>query len=102
MGRLTLLSSLACLLAAGPARAQEDSAAPAAGQSAAEAILEALNSRQLKLEIEGDEYRLTGNVELPLGQSTFFADRIVIDTGDNRLEATGNVLFTTPEGRIAA
>jgi LPS-assembly protein len=60
---------------------------------------------QWRLEqISSNHVRLTGQVEIETKSKTkFFADEIDIFTDPNlRLVATGNVVFSTPEGRIAA
>jgi LPS-assembly protein len=63
------------------------------------------NSAQWRLEqISADHVRLTGQVEIDTGSGMqFFADEIDIFSSPTlRLVATGNVVFTNPEGRIAA
>ena len=63
------------------------------------------NSAQWRLEqISADHVRLTGQVEIETGSGMqFFADEIDIFSSPTlRLVATGNVVFTNPEGRIAA
>ena len=63
------------------------------------------NSAQWRLEqISADHVRLTGQVEIETDSGIkFFADEIDIFSSPTlRLVATGNVVFTNPEGRIAA
>ncbi len=63
------------------------------------------NSSQWRLEqISANHLRLTGQVEIQSDTGTkFFADEIEIFTDPTlRLVATGNVVFTSPEGRISA
>lgn len=63
------------------------------------------NSAQWRLEqISADHVRLTGQVEIDTGSGMqFFADEIDIFSSPTlRLVASGNVVFTNPEGRIAA
>ncbi len=63
------------------------------------------NSSQWRLEqISANHVRLTGQVEIQSDTGTkFFADEIEIFTDPTlRLVATGNVVFTSPEGRISA
>lgn len=63
------------------------------------------NSTQWNLEqISANHLRLTGQVEIESGAGLkFFADVIDIFTDPNlRLVASGNVVFTNPEGRLAA
>jgi LPS-assembly protein len=98
MGR-TLFSCVVCLLAAMTAWAQPAPAAPA------RTLLDLLNSGQWKLErVSATHWRLTGDVEWapPESELKFSADQIEIFTDTNRLTASGNVVFTNPEGRIAA
>jgi len=63
------------------------------------------NSTQWRLEqVSADHVRLTGQVEIESDSGTkFFADEIDIFSKPTlRLVATGNVVFTNAEGRIAA
>jgi LPS-assembly protein len=63
------------------------------------------NSTQWRLEqVSADHVRLTGQVEIESDSGTkFFADEIDIFSSPTlRLVATGNVVFTNAEGRIAA
>src|SRR6185503_3282773 len=64
-----------------------------------------LNSSQAKLEqISENHLRLTGQVELqrPGNPVKFFADVVDLFLDENRLEASGNVVFADQNGRIAA
>ena len=57
------------------------------------------------MEIEGDHYRLVGRVDLPLPDqpgSRVFADTVDFFLDTERLIATGNVTFTSADGRISA
>jgi LPS-assembly protein len=49
-----------------------------------------------------DLLRYTGQAELECGTTRFFADQIDVHTDTNVLEASGNVVFAGPEGRISA
>ena len=110
MRRLTMIACAACVLIAAGARAQDAGAGaatatpgppqpgqgattlPDCGQSAVE-------------QVATGHYRYTGNVECPLpGDVTVFADRLDLFTGDTgtRLVATGNVVFTGPDGHLSA
>jgi LPS-assembly protein len=106
-----------CLLVAAPCRAGQQAAAPAqtpapapqtGGQGGPEApspLAQLLNSQQGKWElVTPDHLRLTDQVELepPGGMVKFFADQVDIYISENRLEASGNVVFSEPDGRIAA
>lgn len=66
---------------------------------------EPINSTQSRLEqISRNHLRLTGQVELQLpgSPSKFFADEVDLFTDTSRLTASGNVVFTGEDGRIAA
>jgi len=54
------------------------------------------------LEVENNTLTLIGNAELLQGQNRLRADRVagLNQTGDSRLEASGNVYFVTPEQTI--
>ncbi len=68
-------------------------------------LLDLLTSGQWKLEqLSANHWRLTGDVEWePPGSGlTFSADQVELFTDTNTLTASGNVVFTNPEGRIAA
>src|SRR4051794_20872254 len=81
-------------------------AAPAAPTPIPNTPLSLLNSSsQWRFEmIDANHLRTTGQVEMEVGpQVKFSADVIDVFTDPNlRLVATGNVVFTNPEGRIAA
>ncbi len=54
-------------------------------------------------QVAANHLRLTGQVQVECPQMSFFADAIDIFTEPElRLVASGNVVFTNPEGRIAA
>ena len=64
-------------------------------------------SRQFRIEqLPGNHTRLTGEVEMSGGAGAdtwrFFADQIDIFTDESRLVATGNVVFTSEGGHVAA
>ena len=60
-------------------------------------------SRQFRIEQLPDNHtRLTGEVELDGGAWQFYADQVDIFSDDARLVASGNVVFTSEGGRIAA
>src|SRR5687768_17721875 len=53
--------------------------------------------------VSATHLRLTGQVQVECPQMSFFADAIDIYTDPElRLVASGNVVFSNPEGRIAA
>ncbi|MCU0255134.1 MAG: LptA/OstA family protein [Vicinamibacterales bacterium] len=59
--------------------------------------------RQYHIERFGtDHWRLTGQVELEREGQKFFADVVDYYVGDDRLEASGNVVYVSEESRIAA
>jgi LPS-assembly protein len=61
-------------------------------------------SRQLRIEIDGSKYRFIGEVEMTDdgGTQKFFADQVDYDTETRLMVATGNVVYTSPQTRIAA
>ena len=60
-------------------------------------------SRQFRLEQLTDNHtRLTGQVEIDGDSWQFYADQVDIFTDESRLEASGNVVFTSDGGRVAA
>jgi lipopolysaccharide assembly outer membrane protein LptD (OstA) len=122
MTRSVASACLALLLAAAPAAAQQlqppstqlpptpvppvaTPEPPAPADAAGSTLAQLLNSRQAKLEqISENHLRLTGQVELQRPGSTakFFADVVDVFLDENRLEASGNVVFSDADGRIAA
>ncbi|WP_239490373.1 LPS-assembly protein LptD [Luteitalea sp. TBR-22] len=59
-------------------------------------------TKQLKIEISGNTYHLEGQVEMEQGNQKFYADQVDYDTGTRVMVATGNVVYTSPQTRIAA
>ena len=61
-------------------------------------------SRQLKIEIDGSKFQFLGEVEMTDdgGKQKFFADQVDYDTETRLMVATGNVVYTSPQTRIAA
>src|SRR5262245_10551973 len=53
-------------------------------------------------QVSRDHIRYVGQAEIESDTAKFFADQVDIYTDTNRLEATGNVVFAGPEGRISA
>jgi LPS-assembly protein len=85
--------------------AQEPAAAQPAGQESALSIMaSALKSGQAKLERKSDNHWiLSGQVDLPIeGGTTLSADEVNLYFDRNELVATGNVVFTNPQGRVSA
>ena len=102
---LRIVFTCAVFLFAAYAAAQETSAAQGPAPVPSNAGDTPINSKQWRLEqISRDHLRLTGQVELePPGSMTkFFADEVDLFTDTNKLVATGNVVFTSADGRIAA
>ena len=99
------LCSLICVYAA-PVPAQTPAPAPGTAIPVPNTPLSLItNSTQWRLEqVSADHVRLTGQVEIETGTGMkFFADEIDIFSDPTlRLAATGNVVFTNPEGRLAA
>jgi lipopolysaccharide assembly outer membrane protein LptD (OstA) len=78
---------------------------PAEEDTGGSPLARLLNSRQARLEqISENHFRLIGQVELERTGSAvkFFADQVDMYLDENRLEASGNVVFSEPNGRIAA
>lgn len=113
MLRLLIVSCAVCLLAAGPARAQQqaDATSAPAGSPAADQAnppstnpLENMVTTQLRFEHVGEGHdRLIGEamIQLP-GGGRFFADTIDVYAAPNRIVASGNVVFDSAEGRVSA
>lgn len=61
-------------------------------------------SRQLRIEIDGTKTRLIGEVELEQedGAQRFLADEVEYDRETGKVVATGNVVYTSAQTRIAA
>jgi lipopolysaccharide assembly outer membrane protein LptD (OstA) len=113
---------LACVLAVAPAAAQQiqppatqlpppgrppvaPEEPPAQAAIVGTTLSELLNSRQARLEqISENHLRLTGQVELQRAgnPAKFFADVVDVYLDEDRLEASGNVVFSDADGRIAA
>ena len=100
----TLIVCLVCASAA-PVFGQVQAPAPPVPAASADALFDACSRHtQWRLEVvTANHMRLTGQVHIECPQMAFFADVIDIYTDpDLRLVATGNVVFTNPEGRLAA
>jgi LPS-assembly protein len=97
---------LAVCMYAAPAAAQAPAPGPAAPAPADDSPLAQITQNtQNRLECPSADYcRLTGQVDIELAAGTrFFADEIDIYTKPTlRLVASGNVVFSGPDGRIAA
>src|SRR3990170_1178561 len=97
---------LAFCLYVAPAAAQIQ--APAPGPAAPgdnSPLAQILQNTQNRLECPSVDYcRLTGQVDIEISAGTrFFADEIDLFTRPTfRIVASGNVVFSGPEGRIAA
>ena len=78
---------------------------PPAPTSSSSPLAEITRNLQDRLECFPDNHcRLTGQVEIEIGpMAKFFADEIDIYAVPNlRIVASGNVVFSNPEGRVAA
>jgi LPS-assembly protein len=94
------LSSLLCLLTVRPAAAQPVPPAAAASSLLSKQQLDAVAG---KTEWLGNQVRISGDAEIPLGDgSKLFADVIEINFDTASLVAEGNVVFQSTEGQIAA
>ena len=96
----------ALLVYAAPVAAQVPSPAPGgAGPADNSPLAQITQNTQNRLECPSAEYcRLTGQVDVEIAAGTrFFADEIdVYSKPTLRLVAAGNVVFSGPDGRIAA
>jgi LPS-assembly protein len=96
---------VACLLWAAPLFAQApDAPAVPANDAAAEALVNRLKSESGSIEwVSASHVRFRGGVEQEIADDTrLFADDVEWFIEENRLVASGNVVFAGPEGRIAA
>lgn len=59
-------------------------------------------TKQLKIDINGSTYHLEGQVEMEQGNQKFFADVVDYDSQTRLMVASGNVVYTSPDTRIAA
>ena len=106
MGSSRIYFLLALCVYAAPAAAQVQAPAPGAAVPTDSSPLgQILQNTQNRLECPSADYcRLTGQVDIEIAMGTrFFADEIDIYSKPTlRIVASGNVVFTGPEGRIAA
>ena len=102
MGRsLSIYVCLVCLLYARPAGAQD--AAPPADPQPASLLLSLLNATAEKIDSSGNRVLYIGKAEMQLqGGSRFSADLIEFVPAKGLIVATGNVVFSSAEGRLAA
>jgi LPS-assembly protein len=102
--RVLLLSCLLCLPGATTTFAQQAAEPRSEGQTQpGGTLLDRFNSKQFSFACTADSCTLTGQVELPLdSQTKLFADKVEMFRDTNRLVATGNVVFSNPEGRLAS
>jgi len=88
-----------------PVLAQTPAPTPSPPDSSAPAPLLGIFSKYTQWRFEQvspTHLRLTGDVEIEGNQISFAADEVDVYTDTNRLVAHGNVVFASPEGRIAA
>jgi LPS-assembly protein len=81
--------------------AQAQTAAPAAAAAPLLGIFSKYTQWRLE-QVSPTHLRLTGEVEIEGEDLSFTADEVDLYTDTNRLVARGNVVFASPEGRIAA
>ncbi len=86
--RVVSLLAMLSALAAGPAFAQQVPGFRLAKQS--------------RIEVRGDHYHLEGQVELEQGNQKFYADVVDYYHDTRKMIATGNVVYSAPESRVAA
>ncbi len=95
----------ACLLlgVGGPLAAAQDAQPAPASESPSPLLGIFKKYTQWRLEqVSSTHLRLTGEVEIEGDTVRFYADEVNLYTDTNRLVATGNVVFSSPEGRISA
>jgi LPS-assembly protein len=95
----------ALCLSVAPAAAQVQAPPPGPAAPADSPLAQILQNTQNRLECPSLDYcRLTGQVDIEISAGTrFFADEIDLFTKPTfRIVASGNVVFSGPEGRIAA
>jgi LPS-assembly protein len=56
----------------------------------------------VSLQVIGNHYKFSGNVELQRGDTKIYADAVEIWTNEHRAQASGNVLLVQGQNRIAA
>ena len=59
-------------------------------------------TKQLRIDINGSKYHLEGEVEMTEGNQKFYADQVDYDMDTKVMVATGNVVYSSPQTRIAA
>lgn len=93
-----LLTFLVCLAAASAAAQTAPPAPPS------RSFIDLLKSGAGRFEqVDANHWRWTGNAEIePSPGIRFFADEVELFIRENQLTATGNVVFTNPEGQISA
>src|SRR5687768_14578747 len=105
MFRPIFISLLVLLSGVAPAAAQQPVAVqPAGTRSALEELASALKSQQARFEMRStNHWVFSGQVELPIaGGVSIFADELNFYFDTSQLVATGNVVFSNPEGQIHA
>jgi hypothetical protein len=107
MARVILQSCFVCLLGAAPALAQQDGQPAPAAETQPKtggALVDRVRSIGGKFEVVSENHlRWTDGVEQEWdAQTRFFADQVDWFLDTNRLAATGNVVFTTRTGHVAA
>jgi LPS-assembly protein len=103
--QLATVVLLLAVLSASPSRAQTTPPTqPAPAQAGPALITRFFNSQQGIIEwLSTDHVRLTTQVEIPVdATSKFSADQVDIHFDTNLLVASGNVVFSSSEGQIAA
>ena len=103
--RIFVLLLLACASAAPQAFAQQAQPPAASPASQSDDVFEEFEASQGKIIRDGDVVQFMERVDLPVPRQNgvrVFADRLEINRKTRLLVATGNVSFTTPQGRLNA
>src|SRR5690606_40115011 len=74
----------------------------AAGSASAQQVPGFRLAKQARIEVRGDHYHLEGQVELEQGNQKFYADVVDYYHDTRKMIATGNVVYSAPESRVAA
>ncbi|MFN7286370.1 MAG: LptA/OstA family protein, partial [bacterium] len=102
MARLLAGTAMLCLMAGGPALAQEGlTSALSAEQAAADDEAMVVKATEMIYDNDGNTVTATGNVEIYYGGRVLQADRVVYDRTGKRVKAFGNVRITERDGTVS-
>lgn len=102
MARLLAGTAMLCLMAGGPALAQEGlTSALSAEQAAADDEAMVVKATEMIYDNDGNTVTATGNVQIYYGGRVLQADRVVYDRTGKRVKAFGNVRITERDGTVS-